>query len=166
MTVEQTPGNSPAVSNVMRPLSDAAGWMKLLGTLSIIQGVLIALTIIGLVIAWLPIWMGILLNRAADQAKAAHATGDEGHAITATKSLQTIFKVYGVILMIVIVVYGVALDHPERSPDSKALAKTHGATHFAAVSIHPPALVTSTQYHCASGGSTTITAVDSPVLQS
>jgi hypothetical protein len=109
MTVEQTPGNSPAVSNVMRPLSDAAGWMKLLGTLSIIQGVLIALTIIGLVIAWLPIWMGILLNRAADQAKAAHATGDEGHAITATKSLQTIFKVYGVILMIVIVVYGVAL---------------------------------------------------------
>ena len=109
MTVEQTPGNSPAVSNEMRPLSDAAGWMKLLGTLSIIQGVLIALTIIGLVIAWLPIWMGVLLNRAADQAKAAHATGDEGHAITATTSLQTIFKVYGVILMIVIVFYSVAL---------------------------------------------------------
>lgn len=109
MTVEQTPGNSPAVSNVMRPLSDAAGWMKLLGTLSIIQGVLIGLTIIGLVIAWLPIWMGILLNRAADQARAAHATGDEGHAVTATTSLQTIFKVYGVILLIALIAYGVAL---------------------------------------------------------
>ncbi len=90
-------------------LPSAAGWMKLLGTLSIIQGVLIAITIIGLVIAWLPIWMGILLNRAADQAKVAHASGDERSAITATTSLQTIFKVYGVIVLIVLVIYAVML---------------------------------------------------------
>ena len=64
MTIEQpaTAGN-PTVTNVMQPLHDAAGWMKLIGTLAIIQGVLLALTIVGLIIAWLPIWLGVLLNR-------------------------------------------------------------------------------------------------------
>lgn len=101
MTVNQPPTiNNPAVANVMRPLQDAAGWMKLVGTLGIIYGVLLAITIVGLVIAWLPIWMGILLNRAADDARAAAMAGDEARAIAATNSLRTIFKVYGVIVLI------------------------------------------------------------------
>ncbi len=101
MTFSQPPTiNNPAVSNVMRPLQDAAGWMKLVGTLGIIYGVLLAISIVGLLIAWLPIWMGVLLNRAADDARAAAMAGDEARAIAATNSLRTIFKVYGVIVLI------------------------------------------------------------------
>jgi hypothetical protein len=100
---------NPAVANVMRPLSDAAGWMKFLGTLSIIYGVLIALTIIGLVIAWLPIWLGVLLRRASDESVVAHRTGGEANAITATTSLQTIFKIYGIVAVIGLVYVGVVL---------------------------------------------------------
>ena len=48
----QPPGN-PTVSNIMRPLSDAASWMRLIGTMGIIYGVLIGLSIIGLLFAWL-----------------------------------------------------------------------------------------------------------------
>lgn len=104
MTVNQPPTtNNPAVANVMRPLQDAAGWMKLVGTLAIIYGVLLAITIVGLIIAWLPIWMGILVNRAADDARAATMAGDEARAIAATNSLGTIFKVYGVIVLLGIV---------------------------------------------------------------
>ncbi|HSJ71065.1 MAG TPA: DUF5362 family protein [Acidimicrobiia bacterium] len=110
MTVNQPPStNNPAVSNVMRPLQDAAGWMKLVGTLGIIYGVLLAITIVGLIIAWLPIWMGILLNRAADDARAAAMAGDEARAISATNSLGTIFKVYGVIVLIGILFAVVAI---------------------------------------------------------
>lgn len=101
MTVNQPPTtNNPAVANVMRPLQEAAGWMKLVGTLGIIYGVLLALTIVGLLIAWLPIWMGILLNRAADDSRAAAMAGDEARAIAATDNLRTVFKVYGVIVLI------------------------------------------------------------------
>ena len=110
MTVNQpSQTNNPVVANVMRPLADAAGWMKLIGTLAIIYGVLMALTIVGIIIAWLPIWMGVLLNRAADQAREATAAGDEGHAITATSSLQTIFKVQGIIVAVVLALGGIGI---------------------------------------------------------
>ena len=107
MTVEQVPGNSPTVANVMRPLNDAAGWMKLIGTLGIIYGVMMGLTIIGLIFAWLPIWMGILLRGAAVEAQAAYASGDETAAVTATSKLQTIFKVQGVIVLIGLILWAV-----------------------------------------------------------
>ena len=110
MTVNQPPTtNNPAVANVMRPLHDAAGWMKLIGTLGIIYGVLMALTIIGLIIAWLPIWMGVLLNRAADGSRAAAAAGDEERAIAATRNLSTIFKVQGVLVLIGLLLWLVGL---------------------------------------------------------
>jgi len=109
MTVEQPTTANPTVSNVMRPLSDAAGWMKLLGTLGIIYGVLTALTIVGLIIAWLPIWLGIVLRKAAVEAQDAYKSGDEAAAIAATSSLQTIFKVQGVIVLIGLAMWGVMI---------------------------------------------------------
>lgn len=110
MTVNQPPAtNNPVVANVMRPLHDAAGWMKLIGTLAIIYGILIALTIIGLIIAWLPIWLGVLLNRAANEAQAAARAGDETQAIAATRNLGTIFKVQGVIVLIGLILWGIGI---------------------------------------------------------
>lgn len=110
MTVNQPPAvNNTAVANVMRPLHDAAGWMKLIGTLGIIYGVIIALTIIGLIIAWLPIWMGVLLNRAANEARAAAMAGDEVQAISATRNLSTIFKVQGVIVLIGLILWAISI---------------------------------------------------------
>ncbi len=84
----------------MQPLNEAAGWMKLLGTVSIIYGVFAALSIIGLLVAWLPIWMGILLRGAAVEAQAAYATGDELSAATAASKLQTMFKVQGIMALV------------------------------------------------------------------
>jgi Family of unknown function (DUF5362) len=109
MTVEQPMGNDPTVSNVMRPLSDSAGWMKLIGTLAIIYGAILAITIVGLIIAWLPIWMGVLLRRAADDSVKAHRTGSQANAVTATTSLQTFFKVQGILVLIGLVFAAVAL---------------------------------------------------------
>lgn len=93
--VVQTP-----VSNIMRPLKESAGWMKLSGTLMLIMGILYALTIVGLIIAWLPIWVGVLLRRSANQAQEAYRSGDESAAVTATSSLRTVFTIYGVLTLI------------------------------------------------------------------
>jgi hypothetical protein len=84
----------------MRPLSDAAGWMKLLAVFSIISGILAALTIIGLIFAWLPIWIGVLLMRAANDSQAAVRLGGEVEATSATGNLSTIFKIYGIVTVI------------------------------------------------------------------
>lgn len=109
MTVEQPTSSNSTVSSIMQPLHDAAGWMKLLGTLGIIYGVLTALTIVGILIAWLPIWLGILLRKAAVEAQDAYKTGDEAAAITATSSLQTVFKVQGVLVLIGLAMWGVMI---------------------------------------------------------
>jgi hypothetical protein len=100
VTVQGTPIGNPIVSRVMGPLDASASWMKLIGTVSIIYGVLTALTIIGLLFAWLPIWMGVLTRKAAVQAQVAYASGDENAAIMSTDSLRLIFKVQGIILLI------------------------------------------------------------------
>ena len=101
MTMDNTStGGNMTVMNVMRPLSDAAGWMKLLAVLSIISGIFIALSIIGLLIAWLPIWIGVLLLRAANDSQNAVRSGSEVEAVSATGNLSTIFKIYGIVTAI------------------------------------------------------------------
>lgn len=112
VTMDNTsPGGNMTVMTVMKPLSDAAGWMKLLAVLSIISGIFIALTIIGLIIAWLPIWIGVLLMRAANDAQNAVTTGGETEAVSATSNLSTIFKIYGIVTAIYLglVVLGIVI---------------------------------------------------------
>ena len=107
MTVEGTPTGNPIVSRVVGPLDASAGWMKLIGTVSIIYGVLTALTIIGLLFAWLPIWLGILTRKAATQAQLAYASGDESAAIASTDSIRIIFKIQGILLLIGLIFWAV-----------------------------------------------------------
>jgi ABC-type protease/lipase transport system fused ATPase/permease subunit len=74
--------------------------MKLLAVMLYITGGLYAITIIGLVIAWLPIWMGYLLWKSAAGAEAATATGSEADAIESLRRLRTLFTVQGVLALI------------------------------------------------------------------
>ena len=54
------------VREVGLPIYQSKGWLKFLGVLSILQGIMAAITLVGLVIAWLPIWIGVVLHRAPD----------------------------------------------------------------------------------------------------
>ncbi len=81
---------------IIQPIYASKGWMKLIGVLLIVQGALVALSIIGLVIAWLPIWLGVLMMRSAKSAEAAYLDGGEAEAIESLASLKTIFTIYGV----------------------------------------------------------------------
>jgi hypothetical protein len=53
------------IREVGTPLFMGRGWLKFLGVISIIQGVLTAFSIVGILICWIPIWLGILLLRSA-----------------------------------------------------------------------------------------------------
>jgi hypothetical protein len=88
------------IKQLSRPLAQGKGWMKFVGVLTIIYGVLIALSIIGLIFAWLPIWIGIVLFQSATAIEEAEITGNQEAMLKALAKLRTYFTIMGVITLI------------------------------------------------------------------
>jgi len=111
------------VREVSLPLFSSKGWIKFLGILMIIYGVFIAMTIVGIIIAWLPIWLGVLLNQTANRIEQAQASGGIMAMVRSQNSLSTYFTVYGVlaligiigsiIALVVVIATGVIFQLPE-----------------------------------------------------
>lgn len=85
---------------VALPLYEARGWMKLLGVVMVITGILTALSIVGIIIAWLPIWLGVVLFQAASRIDSAFVTQDEMLLRESLAKLKTYFVIQGVLLLI------------------------------------------------------------------
>ena len=77
-----------------------AGWMKFVGILTIIGGCLQALSILGLVIAWLPIWMGVVLTKAGAKAGEYADKGDFASLEGLTGQLKTYFTISGIMIIV------------------------------------------------------------------
>jgi len=93
-------GESQVVREVSAPLFEAKGWMKFLGVLMILYGVLMIMTIVGIVICWLPIWLGVCLIRAAGSTELAQTGGDKIQLMMAMSRLRTFFTIQGVLALI------------------------------------------------------------------
>lgn len=94
------------VRAIVRPLTDGKFWMKLLGVMMIISGGLQVLSIIGILWAWVPIWLGVLLFQSASAAAEASATGDVAAATRATDKLRLFFMIQGILMLIALVIVG------------------------------------------------------------
>lgn len=79
------------------------GWLKFLGIMSIIGGVLTAITIVGIIIAWLPIWMGVLLFQAGNQITEARVSRNHYHLVEMMRKFKTYFMIQGILLLISLV---------------------------------------------------------------
>ena len=88
--------NSAARSNA----KGMKGWMKFIGILSIIGGILQALTIVGILFAWVPIWMGIVLTGAGSRAQEYADKGDAASLTAFTGKLKTYFTISGILIII------------------------------------------------------------------
>ncbi len=91
------------IQQVSAPLYSSKGWMKFIGILLIIGGVLYALSIVGIIFAWIPIWLGILVTGAANKLDMAYKTGDKFSFIEAQKKIGLYFTIYGVLLLIFLI---------------------------------------------------------------
>lgn len=98
--IHPSPTGDDPVRRIVAPLAAAAGWMKFLAVLSIVYGFLVALSVVGLLIAWMPFWIGILLWQSANHARDAMRTGDEDAAAAAVARLKTLFTIQGVLVII------------------------------------------------------------------
>ena len=97
------------VKELSTDLYKAKGWMKLLGVLSIIQGILLVFTLWGILICWLPIWMGVLLNRAAGRVEMAYLNGDRAMSREGTQNIQKYFTINGVLALFYVLVMAIGL---------------------------------------------------------
>lgn len=97
------------IKEVSIPIYQARGWMKLLGILNIIGGVLVALTLIGIIIAWLPIWMGVILYQAGSASEQAYFNGDKYSLVKSLNQLKLYFTINGILALIGIISWVIML---------------------------------------------------------
>lgn len=97
-----------ADSAVRENVRGMKGWLKLLGIVQIVAGILQALTIFGILWAWLPIWMGIILNGAGNRAQEYAEKGDPQKLAEFTGKLKLYFIISGITMIVALV--GVALS--------------------------------------------------------
>lgn len=96
------------LKDVALPLYQAKGWMKFLGVMMIVVGALYAITIVGLVIAWLPIWLGVLLFQASSRIEYAYEGGGAVSFMESLGKLKIYFIINGVVVLVslILVVLG------------------------------------------------------------
>jgi Family of unknown function (DUF5362) len=92
--------NTSLVQQLSAPLNSGRGWIKFLGILSIVGGVLTALSIIGILWAWLPIWLGVLLFQSASGMEQAAASGDTATFVMAQNKLRLYFVINGIMIIV------------------------------------------------------------------
>lgn len=88
---------------ILQPLINNKAWLKLLGIIAIIQGILTALTIFGIIFCWIPIWLGILLLKSASEFEKYEYSDDEEAAASALENLALLFKIVGILAIVGIV---------------------------------------------------------------
>jgi hypothetical protein len=101
--MQQQGSPEETLKRACRIAADSASWMKLLGVISIVQGIFAVFTIWGIIIAWLPIWLGVILFRAANEAEMASA-GLTDHLEAYLKRLNKFFLIQGILMLLFIVI--------------------------------------------------------------
>jgi hypothetical protein len=98
--------SSPAVGLNLAAQRNAAGmkgWIRFMGIVQIVAGAMTALSIVGIIWAWLPIWVGIVLVQAGSRAGDYAARGDDQSLEAMTGKLKSYFVISGVVMIVSLV---------------------------------------------------------------
>ncbi|NOX37956.1 MAG: DUF5362 domain-containing protein [Calditrichaeota bacterium] len=98
-----TPPPQDALLNQLKAIAgNMATWMKFLGIMYILQGAFAAISILGILIAWLPLWLGILLFQAGNRASNAVLGNNPRELIAMLDKLRLYFIINGIIFIIML----------------------------------------------------------------
>ena len=93
---------------VSAPLYQAKGWIKFIGVVLLVTGIMYAITTVGLIVARLPIWLGVLLIQVSRRINEAYLTAEDQSLMDALWKLKTFFKVSGVATLIYLILLAIA----------------------------------------------------------
>jgi hypothetical protein len=94
---------SGSIQELSAPLYQARGWLKFLGVLSIIGGIVQVITIAGIISGALSIWMGVLLFQAGTSIETAGHLGDRFAFLNSLGHLKTYFMIQGILTLLAII---------------------------------------------------------------
>jgi hypothetical protein len=94
------PLNAGSAEAVIRPLVESSGWLKFIGVMSIVSGALYALSCYGIVVAWLPIWIGVLVVQGADRLRIGADMGDHAMQAAGAQKLKLAITIWGILMII------------------------------------------------------------------
>ena len=95
--------STTGVRELIEPVYRGKFWMQLIGVMLILSGVLTALSIIGIIVAWIPIWAGVVLMQAAGASQRAFESADPEAIKYALGRLRIYFTIFGVLLLIYLI---------------------------------------------------------------
>ena len=104
MEYESEQKEEQIIREVSYPLYKNKGWLKFYGIVSIVMGVIAALSIVGLLYAWLLIWIGVLIYGAGGKVETAYESGNKFTLIEAQRKISTYFVINAVLILVSIIV--------------------------------------------------------------
>ena len=90
------------LQHIALPLVRARGWITFLAVVAFINGALNVLSIWGIIIAWLPIWIGVLLVQASNGLSNYELNGEEEDMREALEKIALVFKITAVWFIVTI----------------------------------------------------------------
>lgn len=95
-------GSSTDVSDLALPLAAGKGWIKFLAIVQIAASSLYVLISfgLGLIVMWLPIWLGVLLYQTAGSLERAQMQGDAQALKTALGKLKLYFMIQAIAMIV------------------------------------------------------------------
>ena len=102
--VQEQPKEVRILNQIQGVSNNMTGWLKFLGIINIIQGAIAIISTfgIGIIIAWLPIWLGVLLLQAGSRITAARFSNNQEELITMMDKLRLYFIIQGVLIIVVL----------------------------------------------------------------
>ena len=103
------PREAIILSQIQQVSNGMTGWLKFLGIVNIVSGALSILSLWGILIAWLPIWLGVLLLQAANRITNARFANNQGELVQMMDKLRLYFVIQGILIIVSVVIGIIAI---------------------------------------------------------
>lgn len=90
------PQSTTLSHEVIETARGLSGWLTFIGVVTLLSAIPMAMTIFGIVVAWIPAWLGLLLLQAAGAARA----GNERDLIRMLRKLNSYFVIQGLLILL------------------------------------------------------------------
>ena len=90
--------------DVLKPLINNRKWLNIIGFISIGSGILYIISIVGILVCWIPIWLGVLLFQTSSNLEKFEISGNEEDATLGLEKLVLFFKFIAIVLIASLVI--------------------------------------------------------------